>query len=1141
MSSPIPPSRLSDSACSPDGADGDEPNVRITPGGEGETRTRKASKGKARAEGYGFSPISLLPLELLAHVFAHLPPHALGTCQLVCKGWHDVVGDEASWRNAFETYYSVTPESLGRRLEPSSWRSEYIARVSLLRQWHRSRTATVIHNPSLGAISLLHVTLPAPSALPLPISRTPSRSADATTLSTTTLLSVSLDLGAAVHSTPFTGKVSRRPLLSSPIDHLGRPLGLPIVAATSAAVSPDGTRLVWGMRDGSLRFSNSSPAPGGRGIAGGAVEQGEVRALEAGRAHREGTAVQLVAFSGAGGTGGGKVVRGVKQRGDVFLSAGADGTVAIWSMTVPPVAGAAVGERPPPAVKVWQARWDVALDAAPAVPASAGAAADGPARPRVNTTAVAFDAGWLGRHHGRPASVAVGRSDGKVVVWPAIELDDDRRDESPAVLEPVVLEPQGQHGKVDLLTFDPAVDSSSSLALLAHRADAASFLRYVFPSSPSVEKPPTCTTFGHPLADHLSSLTAFAVDFDPPPSATSASIPATPAEGKVSFPARPFLPTPSASSSQLSLPSLSRQPSEFSLSLPVASAESLGEVAGSRFGRRKYVAAGDRDGRVFLWDWETKQGEAEHERGDVVEPAAQVQGLEIDGGGSASKVTALEIMDVGVFVGGLDGTLRFYSTLGPSHLLSPPIRSFRDRTAPRHPSRLLAQGLVPDDEEERWLVSQVRASRDAVVAAIGGRVLAWRLSEEVKRKGPRASGGKLTARQERFKANLELQHQVRESISAISIESAARLEAHEDAQRRASEFGLPPSLGNMTEEEAVAFATMLSLDDQEASMFDERSRDGDWEHLPEDWLDEDALMLDEDYDRRRASTSGTAPALETEDEDDYADRSRTTSRGQSRSQSLSTSLTVPTSPFMRGGSLPLSTSPSASPHSFSRTWTPVSPSLRALGSPPSSFNPHGKLQISPRLGPTYGSQGALFVNEAVPDMSPELWPVAQSPASPPSGGMGSRRASTAGPSPLATSLSPSLPALPAPVPAVSSAQNGSTTTPVRRGWSDVARSTPSGSASASTSVSPSPSLRPTSAQRSPTASSSPPAWPSPAIGASWTPPPKATASSLLAEQLRYSERSAREEGERRRREREQEELDLAIALSLSEEAGGLEI
>ncbi|GAA6040453.1 hypothetical protein JCM8097_004557 [Rhodosporidiobolus ruineniae] len=1141
-------------------------------GGGGSSGQRKASKGKARdREAYGSSPIALLPLELLAHVFAHLPPPALGTCQLVCKVWNEVVGDEGSWRTAFETYYDVSPDSLGRRLEPGSWRLEYITRVSLLRQWHRSRTPTILHNPSLGAIDSIHVHLPSAAA---PASTSRSSRSDFPSLTATPLLSVSLSLGAAVHSAPFTGKLSKRPLLSSPIDHLGRPLGLPIIPAKSFAVSPDGARLIWGMRDGSLRLSNSSTPGGGlgipgggRGTVGGALEQGEVRALL--DAHREGSSVLQVAFSNAGGTGGGKVLKGLKQRFDVFATAGADGVVALWSLSVPPAA--AVGrERAPPAVKLWQARWDVALDLSPASSARARpGASEAPARSRVKPTALALDAGWLGRHHGRPASLAVGRSDGKTIVWRRVELDEEKLASDGGMAaqasEPVVLEaPTKEEGEeVDTLIFDPAETATAPLSLLVHQAGAANFERYVFPplaTTGGETAPPSRTTFGHPLGkEYLSALTAFAVDFDPPPAVVAPSQPQTPAEGKppnASSAGRIVSLHPS--STLPSMPSLSRTVSELSLqpapspslsiSLSTFDSAAADLPSSSRFGRRKYVAAGDSSGRVFLWDWEARQAEDEAERGDVVGPSKAVQGLEIEGGGeaSASKVTALEVTEVGVFVGGLDGTLRFYSSLGPAQLLSPPLRTFRDRSAPRHPARHLAAGLIAPDEEERWLVSHVRASRDAVVAAIGGRVLAWRLSGgEVKKKvGVKGKGG-FSARQERFKANLELQHQVRESISAISAESAARLEAHEDARRRSYEFGLPPSLGNMTEEEAVAFATMLSLDEQEASLFADDSQD--WEQLPEEWTGEevDGFVLDEDYERRRASTSGTRWTTEDEgeEEDDLAFSSRMTSRRGSREQSLSTSLSVPTSPYLRNGSVPMTSSPSTSRFAASsspgrsgvqHTWTPVSPTLLAVGSPPSSFNPNGKVQVSPRLGPTYGSHGALYVNEAVPDMSPELWPTAaaSSPASPPS-----RRLSLAGPSPLgpAASMSPPFTALPAPVASTSStaAPSATTSTPIRRGWSEVARSTPASSSASPVALrgSPSPHAH---------TSTSPPTWPSPSLGASYTPPPKPTASSLLAEQLRASELSAREEEARRRAEREQEELDLAIALSLSASQAGAE-
>ncbi|GJN93719.1 hypothetical protein Rhopal_006776-T1 [Rhodotorula paludigena] len=1086
---------------------------------------RKDRKGKAR-EGYGASFISLLPLEILAHVFAHLPPHALGTCQLVCRAWHDVVVDEGSWRTAFETYYSVEPKSLGRRLEPSSWRLEYIARVSLLRQWHRTRTSTVTHNPSLGAIHYLHINLPAASTTaPVPSTLRATPRTDAPSLTACPMLSLSLDLGAAVHSAPFTGGVSKRPLLASPIDHLGRPLGLPLLAATSFALSHDGTRLVWGMRDGSLRFVNSSStlASGGRGVPGGAIEQGEVRSLDAGAAHREGSKVQKVAFSNAGGTGGGKVLKGIRQRPEVFASAGSDGAVAIWSLAVPPVAGAR--DRAPPAVKLWQGRWDIAIDA-PTTPAAAELAA---MRPRVKATALAFDSGWLGRSNGRPASIAVGRSDGKVVVWPAVSLEESSLASGASNLAEATVLSASAGNAVDTLELDPAADASSALSLLVHQADASTFSRFVFASP---DAPPIRTTCGHSSPELLSALTSFAVDFDEPPPLHSSSNPATPAEGRITFPPRPVDLTPSNSSTSIPQlpPALSRSMSHSSIS-PLNPVQ---HELGSRFGRRKYVAAGDKDGRVFLWDWEERQSEEEHDRGDVVLPAAQIQGLEIEGGGSASKVTALELTEAGLFVGSLDGTLRFYSTLGNTHLVQSPIRSFRDRSAPRHPARALAQGLVPQDEEDRWLVSHIRANRDAVVAAIGGRVLAWRIGSEIKKKSAKPNGGKITARQERFKANMELQHQVRESISALSAESQARLERFEEQQRFATEFGLPPSLDNMTEEEAVAFALMLSVDDQEAQLFSRSENgaardDGDWEQVPEDWLDGDELVLDEDLEHSRASDS-TAIVAPGRDFDDVDHHALTTSRGASRSQSLSTSLTISSSPFMRGASL-TSGSPSPSSRNVAYTWKPVSPSLHAIGSPPHAFNPNGKIHVSPRLGPTYGSTAASLSNDPVPDMSPELWPTAAASSPPPSSSpLTSRRTSTAvatsSPSPLggtfaiAASGDTSPAALPSPPSAALS-------TPIKRGWSDVARSASSTPVSNSGTSSP--------AQHA--LATSPSAWPSPPTQPLARPQP----GSLLAEQLRQSQASAQEDEARRRRAQEEEDLRYAMELSLAEEASRLEI
>ena len=516
------------------------------------------------------------------------------------------------------------------------------------------------------------------------------------------MLSVSLAMGAAVHSSPFTGKVSKRPLVASPVDHLDRPVGLPIVAATSFALSNDGTRLVWGMRDGSLRFSNSAPPGGGRGVAGGIVEQGEVRSLD--EAHRPGSAVQLVAFSDLAGAGAGKVVRTeAKQRPEVFVSAAADGSVAIWTLAAAAanVNGGGAWERPPPAVKLWQAKWDLSLDAP--TPASGSSSAQNglapsasplveprgpPINRRVKATAIAFDSGWLGRHHGRSASVAIGRNDGKVIVWRDIDLDGSGSGATSTAVagpqmareeEAVVLTPLEPGRAIDVLVMDLATTTTTTttqtsssgasspfsspmaapLSLLVHQTESRRFCRYHLDAVSTSR-----TVFGHPREDELAGLTAFAVDFDDaPPLSASASGFATPAEGKVVFPVRPsadLLRTVSSTSTTTTgilsptPPALSRSSSVASLSLPLFQPVRHHAI-GSRFGRRKFVAAGDAHGRVYLWDWEAKQDEEGHGKEEIVEPAALVQGLEIEGGASASKVTALELTEAGVFVGGQVG------------------------------------------------------------------------------------------------------------------------------------------------------------------------------------------------------------------------------------------------------------------------------------------------------------------------------------------------------------------------------------------------------------------------------------------------------------------------------------------------------
>ena len=381
----------------------------------------------------------------------------------------------------------------------------------------------------------------------------------------------------------------------------------------------------------------------------------------------------------------------------------------------------------------------------------------------------------------------------------------------------------------------------------------------------------------------------------------------------------------------------------------------------------------------------------------------------------------------------------------------------------------------------------------------------------------------------RSTADFELRREVRESLDSLTSEQSDRLKRLGQERRVASEYGLPPSLNNMTEDEAVALALMLSAEEEESRWFSgsrssaSSSRGSPaWEAVPEELLelDMDGLSLDgpevsggRAFGNRRASSS---LAQEDAFDDEHYEQ---TPRTEARSLSLS----VPTSPTLRGSSL--GSSHQASPSRNSYLWRPSSatqhsPSFAAYE--PHSYATSGgspsnmKVQLSPRLGPTYGSNLPV-PSGPVPDMSEDLWPTAAASSSPPSV---SRKTSSPSPLPSPTfpRATPSSLTLDGTKPAVTPVA----TTPVRRGWSDVARS---GSASAHSSPSASPS----------------PA--SPWAVSSTSPAPKP---SLLSDQLRRSGSEAVAAAERQSREdelcrREEEELRFAMELSLAEEASRLEV
>jgi hypothetical protein len=320
-------------------------------------------------------------------------------------------------------------------------------------------------------------------------------------------------------------------------------------------------------------------------------------------------------------------------------------------------------------------------------------------------------------------------------------------------------------------------------------------------------------------------------------------------------------------------------------------------------------------------------------------------------------------------------------------------------------------------------------------------------------------------------AEWALRQEVKESLSSLSNESSDRKALLRRERHIAVEYGLPPSLDNMTEEEAIALATMLSIDDEAERSFVYSARSSPaFAAVPEE-SEFDEFSLDGDVlagEERWETFPATEVADSSEDEEEYL-------RAPTQGSSYTRSLSIPSSPFIRGSSLS-NGSPSPSSRSTSHTWRPASqhssPSLSAYE--PHSYSSQSsntKIQLSPRLGPTYGSSISI-PNDPIPDMSESLWPVARSSVSPPTLprllSTNSSRPSSAGPS-----------------------------TPIRRGWSDVARSASASPAPSGTS--------------------------SPALGGN---------RSLLTASLK-STRSVES--------REEEELRFAIEMSLAEEVSRLEM
>ncbi|EGF99201.1 uncharacterized protein MELLADRAFT_73426, partial [Melampsora larici-populina 98AG31] len=217
--------------------------------------------------------IHQLPPESLSHIFAHLSPDEMLLSTLVCQTWYNLIKDDSCWQAAFEIYFKIqssqefnqtlqkwetnskqTEQEEGRirrssnqftRIDPTSWKNEYLIRFKLLRKWKKSKLGTITYNPSIGPITETHL------------------NHQSTESESPNLTITSLKSGTTIRLDPWTRKLTLPKLECNPTDppipvHLTNHLD-PICFSLNS----EGNQVFWGMRNGEIRVCRCDEVSGG--------------------------------------------------------------------------------------------------------------------------------------------------------------------------------------------------------------------------------------------------------------------------------------------------------------------------------------------------------------------------------------------------------------------------------------------------------------------------------------------------------------------------------------------------------------------------------------------------------------------------------------------------------------------------------------------------------------------------------------------------------------------------------------------------------------------------------------------------------------------------------------------------------------
>lgn len=759
---------------------------------------------------------SQLAPELLTRVFAFLDPVSLSRAAAVCRAWALIARDDATWRAAFATYFSleaaqahraasleVTATPALRRLTNASWRQEFQQRVDLLRQWRKSRTPTVLSTPRVDLIK--KISLAKQHRL---------------------LISATDTYGVASRSNPWTGKVIKGYLDAEGTAN-GAGNGNPNVEfspnVSSLNTSSDASQIFWGFRSGEVGMTTMSRQ--------GTNPRGAIKSLRfTPRASHAGpvTAIAIPFASDSDGAHGpGRSPERLRQAiatlGDVastFVTAGFDGTVRMWSSNRSWPLWIASSSTKSPVSNATSSATPAQNNTAPAAP----------------ICALAYDA--------KSGIVAAGSTTGNIFVWTNIDVtallrippeatDPDHLANgapgpdtleaqalflrlSQSIRSTTILLPPGSAAQVAVssIVIDPASATSGrgtdanataqGCSILVHHSGARVLLRHRLFQDPAL--PVETTVLGAAVMDEI---TAIRPDFDP-------RLPKRdPRCSAVQSPSTSVYASPTLSATRLEL---GAQPATIVLGpSPFESYDGSGQ-----YPERKFVCVGTKAGSLFLFDWEstgsTFDESTQHDWQGHSPPRFRGQKQLLPSIGweaHHTSVTALEVTPLHIFVGTSDGTIKVFDSLAGDL-----IRTINDRTASRHPARMLAAGELTETEAARFRVTQIIADHECLVASIGHQILAFRAEPVLSKRAAAAASASTTKGKgarprlsdNKYAMQVELKRDLRESKAELEAEHEERQAEYSSIRNR---HGF--ELEGLSEQEALEYALMLSRDQEAAT------------------------------------------------------------------------------------------------------------------------------------------------------------------------------------------------------------------------------------------------------------------------------------------------------------------------------------